>query len=113
MRNAFRISWAGLFAGPSAWAISTQTDYALAGAQCTLDTYPIPWISFLLSLVALAGAGLSYSAWVTAAAGPQALSRKPRTENFLALVGIGMGSLFAFGILLQAYAGVVFTGCER
>ena len=107
------ISWAGLFAGPAAWAISTQTDYALAGAQCSLGIYPVPWISLALAVVALVSAGLSYLAMISVTAHPSGSGRKPRTEHFLAMVGVGMGFLFALGIMLQAYAGFVFTGCER
>ena len=113
MTRARGVSWAGLFAGPGAWAVSTQADYSLVGAQCIFGIYPVPWVSLVLALIALGGAALSFLAFRTVRAEPGATSRKPRTEVFLSLTGIGIGVLFALGILLQAYAGAVFTGCER
>jgi len=107
------ISWAGLAAGPGAWALSTQANYALATPQCLFGVFPVPWIAMLLALAALGGTWLSLLAYRQAEAAPAAGLRKPRTEVFLALIGIGAGLLFAIVILLQAYAGMVFTGCER
>ena len=107
------ISWAGLAAGPSAWAVSTQVNYALAAPQCLLGVFPIPWLALLFAVLALGGTWLSLLAYRQAEAAPASGLRKPRTEVFLALVGIGAGLLFAAVILLQAYAGMVFTGCER
>lgn len=113
MKGARGISWAGLAAGPGAWAVSTQANYALAAPQCLSGIYPVPWLAVFLALVALAGAGLSLLSWRSTAEAPQGGERKPRTEAFLALASIGLGVLFAATILLQAYAGTVFTGCER
>jgi len=107
------ISWAGLVAGPGAWALSTQANYALAAPQCLLGVFPVPWLALLLALVALAGTWLSLQAYRRVETAPASTLRKPRTEVFLALVSIGAGLLFATVILLQAYAGMVFTGCER
>lgn len=61
--------------------------------------FPIPWLSLL--------------AYRRAEAAPASGLRKPRTEVFVALVSIVAGLLFATVILLQAYAGMLFTGCER
>ena len=107
------ISWAGLAAGPGAWALSTQANYALAAPQCLLGVFPIPWLALLFAVLALGGTWLSLLAYRQAEAAPASGLRKPRTEVFLALVSIGAGLLFATVILLQAYAGMVFTGCER
>lgn len=67
----------------------------------------------LLAAFSIAGAFLSYTALRTAQLDPAASGRKPRTEMLLAHMGIAIGVLFAIGILLQAYAGFVFTGCEK
>lgn len=113
MRTARGVSWAGLVAGPSAWAASTQINYALALPQCLSGLSPTTWIALLLALVALAGAGLSVLAYRHTGIVPEDGVRKPRTEVFYALVSIGTGVLFAMVILMQALAGVIFTGCER
>lgn len=107
------VSWAGLVAGPGAWGASTQLNYALAMPQCLSGLSPTAWIALLLALVALGGAGLSFLAYRRTEAEPELGVRKPRTEVFYALVSTGLAVLFALVILMQALAGVVFTGCER
>jgi multisubunit Na+/H+ antiporter MnhB subunit len=93
--------------------VSTQLNYALATPQCLRNVYPVPWLAMVLALMALAGAGLSLLAYRHSQGEPAETERKPRTEVFLSLLGLGLGVLFATVILLQAYAGMVFTGCER
>jgi hypothetical protein len=93
--------------------VSTQGNYALALPQCLSGVHPTPWISLLLALLALAGGGLSLLAFQRTAATPASGARKPRTENFYALLSMGVAVLFTLVILLQAFAGMVFTGCER
>lgn len=113
MSGAPGISWAGLVAGPGAWAISTQLNYAIAAPQCLWGAYPVPWMAIALALLALAGAGLSFQSYRQVEARPAKGHRKPRTEVFLSLLSIGLAVLFGVIIFLQAYAGFVFTGCER
>lgn len=113
MKGLRGVSWAGLLAGPGAWGLSTVVNYALALPQCLSDVQPTSWIAVLLAIVALAGAALSLIAYRRTEADPEQGARKPRTEVFFSLVSIGTGVLFAVVILLQAYAGLVFTGCER
>ena len=113
VNGARGISWAGLAAGPGAWAASTQADYAFAEAQCLMGVHVLPVLSVLLALVALWGTWLSLRAYNTISAEPDTGLRKPRTEVFLSLIAVGTGVWFALGILLQAFAGVVFIGCER
>lgn len=113
MRRWHGLSWAGLVAGPGAWAASTEANYALATPQCLSGVSPTTWLALLLAGLALFGALLSYLSLRHTLAAPQDGARKPRTETFYALVSIGLGLLFALVILLQAYAGTVFTGCER
>lgn len=113
MRGPRGVSWAGLLSGPVAWGLSTQGNYALALPQCLSNGHPTPWIALLLALLALAGGGLSFMAYRHTAAEPAISGRKPRTEMFYSLVSIGIAVLFALVILLQGFAGMVFTGCER
>lgn len=113
MRRPRGPSWAGLVAGPGAWAASTEINYALAGPQCLSGVAPTTWLALLLAAVALVGAGLSFRALRSRLEGPEQGGRKPRTQSFFALVSIGTGLLFVMVIMLQAYAGLLFTGCER
>lgn len=107
------VSWAGIFAGPIAWGLSTQANYALTNLQCLWGVYPAPWISLVLATAAFFGAWLSFKAFQSHETEPKGASRKPRTEYALAMLGVGMGVLFGMVILLQATAVFVFTGCER
>ena len=107
------LSWAGLLSGPVAWGLSTQGNYALATPQCLSGVQPTVWMAVLLAALALAGGGLSLSAYRRIGDRPSPAGRKPRTEAFYALLSMGMAVLFALVILLQGVAGLVFTGCER
>ena len=113
MNPARGISWAGLALGPLAWALSTQLNYILPSWQCGRHAYPVPWIALILAILSVAGAWLSFLAFRNMEVSPADLPRKPRTERFVSLVGAGSGALFALGILLQGFAGIVFIGCER
>lgn len=73
----------------------------------------MPWLALLLALLALAGSVPSLLALRHARSDPANEDRKPRTAIFVSLVSLGIGLLFMMVILLQAYAGLVFTGCER
>lgn len=114
MTGAMRrgLSWAGLLSGPLAWAVSSQGNYALASWPCTNIERPTAWIALALVLASLLGGILSWTALRSVAAAPAGAVRKPRTERFLAGIGIALALLFALGIALQGFAGMVFNGCE-
>jgi hypothetical protein len=105
-------SWAGLLAGPSAWAISTQMNYALVGWQCRSQVPVIPFAALALLLVALAGGALSWRAWRHGGA-----SSKPQrgldTERFVSMVGLLVAALFAAVILMQGMASLILDWCMR
>jgi hypothetical protein len=100
---------AGLVSGPLAWAICTQANYSLAEAFCQYQT------SWLLLLSALALATLSLAgAFVSIRSAPVApSSHTGRPRQFLALVGVASGILFALIICLQGAAALALNGCER
>ena len=99
-------AWAGLIAGPAAWAVSTQLNFALASWQCVNRIYPVPWIALLLALVSLAGGLISLQYRSRADHGETSL-------RFAALIALLASLLFMLIILLQGFAGLIFTGCER
>jgi hypothetical protein len=102
----YLVAWSGLMSGPTAWAVSTQLNYAIVPWQCGNHAYPIPWIALLLAFAALAGSIVSLHAWRTATGDEGAVT-------LAAGVGAAAGFLFTAVILLQGLASLIFTGCER
>ena len=108
-------TWAGLAAGPGAWAVNLQVNYAGVPWMCGHHLNFSVVLSVALATVALAGAFLSWRAAYAPAAWESELeaAREPQPLPFLAAVGIGMGVLFALVILTQGAASLVLDGCER
>lgn len=95
-------AWAGAFAGAATWAASTQINYALAPWACGNSAHPVAWIALALAAGAALGGFVSF-----------AHLRGPSTLRFVAMVSLLLAALFTAVILLHAFAGFVFTGCER
>jgi hypothetical protein len=105
---------AGLFAGPLAWFVSTQGNYALTPWMCANKTPVVPMIAAVLVAISLLGGFLSWRAYASAShVPPLDPTGAGRPHRFLAAVGIMMAVLFALVIAVQGVAGVVFNGCER
>ena len=108
------IPWAGLPAGPTAWAISTQANYALAPWSCSHGGYVVLLLGLVLAMIALVGAGLSLLAWrhrSVEASGSLESDGRPR--YLLASMSALLALLFAILILVQTSAGLVLSGCEQ
>jgi hypothetical protein len=105
-------SWAGLFAGPLAWGVSTQLNYVLASWQCAHQVRIVPVVAFVLALLALLGGALS---WRAARSGGASFKpeRDTRSERFVATLGMMAAGLFALVILMQGAAGLILDGCVR
>lgn len=114
MMRALRtgVSWAGLLAGPLAWALSTQLNYALVSWQCAHDLPVIPLVALALVLICAAGGSLSWQALRLGGASSQP-DRTIDTERFVALIGILSALLFALVILMQGAASLVLDSCTR
>jgi len=105
------VPWAGLAAGPAAWAVSTQLNYALASWACARGAaLVVAGLALLFVLAALGGGLLSWRAWRATPAAPREEGGRP--HHFLAAIGILTAVLFALVILMQGVAGLVFSGCE-
>jgi hypothetical protein len=105
---------AGLFAGPIAWFISTQGNYALVPWVCANKTPAIPMLAAAMLALSLFGGFLSWRAFTAASPGRQQdATGAGRPHRFVAAVGIMMAVLFTLVILVQGVAGIVFNGCER
>ena len=112
LRNG--IDWAGLAAGPAAWAVSTQGNYSLVGWMCGWPHNPVPPLALVCVVAALIGAVMSWRAWHTSGIGDAILlDHDGRPRAFLALVSAMLAVLFAIVIVMQGAAGFVLTGCER
>jgi hypothetical protein len=108
------VDWAGLAAGPAAWAISTQVNYGIADAMCGFRFKLVPVLAIGLVVVALAGAALSWRAWRIAGSDTELLGQKDgRPRAFVALASTIIAVLFAAVIATQGAAGLFFSGCER
>jgi hypothetical protein len=108
------VSSAGLFAGSSAWAISTELNYALVSWICSAG---MPWITpaltVLLLMRSLFGGLLSWRAWMNSPAEPVLSSSVAQPRRFLAGISVLSAVLFALVIATQGLAGLIFHGCER
>lgn len=108
------VPWAGLAAGPAAWAINTQLSYALLPWTCAHGFNVIaPAAVFLLS-VAISGALLSRRAWLTLPShGSVDATDSHQPHKMVAGIGVALGTLFALVILMQGAASLVLSGCVR
>jgi hypothetical protein len=104
MRGA--VNWAGLAAGPAAWAASTQANYALSSFPVASHTALIPVIAAVLAAMAAAGAVSSWIAWREPI--PQLVSELNGVpHDFVAGLGASAGALFAIVVAMQGIAGLV------
>src|SRR3954447_8155730 len=105
---------AGLYAGPVAWLVSTQANYALVPWVCAHKVRVIPIVALALIAASLFGAFLSWRAYAAARpTPPEDASGGERPHRFVALVGMLTAGLFALVIAVHGAAGFVFSGCER
>jgi hypothetical protein len=105
---------AGLYAGPLAWFVSTQGNYALTPWMCANKTPVVPMLAAILVAISLFSGFLSWRAFARAGSAPDPdVTGAGRPRRFIAAVGIMMAVLFALVIAVHGIAGVVFNGCER
>ena len=104
------LAWAGLVAGPTAWALSTQINYTIATRICAHAGYATVLVTVVLALLAAAGSILSWQARRAIQAGSHPTTS--HADAFGAIVSAGAAALFTLVILLQGVAGLVFYGCE-
>lgn len=118
---------AGIFAGPTAWLVSTQANYALASWSCAHQFPVITLLAAVLAAISLAGGFSSWRAYrrppdadqttVPAPTGSRAASLDSpeggRPHRLIAAIGVLVSVLFAVTIAVHGVAGLVFSGCER
>jgi hypothetical protein len=104
---------AGLFAGPAAWLVNFQLNYALAPWICASGLQVVPLIAVASTLLALSGGALSWRAWKHGDGETTREGAGGHPNRLLGAVGVAIALLFALVILTQGTAGLVFNGCER
>ena len=107
------VSWAGLAAGPGAWAVNTQLGYSLVPWVCANKLPLNPAIALALALVALAGGLLSWRALRSGRPADAETQGGGHPHDFLAAMSVLTAVLFAAVILTQGAAGLLMHGCER
>jgi hypothetical protein len=108
------VSWAGLAAGPAAWAVDTQLNYALVPWACAHGRNVILAIAGVLAAVSLLGALLSCLAWQRHdGPGMHIPEQDGHPRHLLSAIGTAAGLLFAIVIMLQGLAAVMISPCLR
>ena len=95
--------WIWLSAGPLAWAISSEANYALAGWQCEHNINVTLPLAIVLGLMALGGA---------MGAG-RAMKSETGTGRLLGVIGLQLGILSAAIVFTQGAASAVISACAR
>jgi hypothetical protein len=103
----------GILAGPTAWAINTQANYALASWFCAGHLFALLVIGLSLAAVSLGGGLVSFLLFKNGDLSRPTSSTAGEPRRALAGVGFFCGILFALIILVQASAGFLLSGCER
>ena len=106
--------WAGMLAGPIAWALQLEVSYMLVGTACSQDR---KLMMHLVSLAALGlaglGAALSLAAWRRLHAGPMDEGDDRETRRrFMALAGLVLSLSFALVIIALEIPNWMLRPCD-
>src|SRR5690348_13437605 len=86
---------AGIFAGPTAWMLSTEANYALVPWVCAHQVRLVPVVALGLAALSLFGGFLSWQAYRTSSITPAPDSTGAgRPHRFVALMGVAIAALF-------------------
>jgi hypothetical protein len=106
--------WAGILAGPVAWAIDLEVSYALVTWTCQTRQTGILHLVTLAAL-ALTGVGAMLS-WValgqTRSAGPTDGGQPAQRARFMAVLGLSSSVLFAITIVAGGIPRWILDACH-
>lgn len=109
-------SWllfAAIFAGPLAWAISLQANFALAPLACAGTAKPSLYVVlFFAFLLSAGGAALAFSARRSMPSGGPGEPAPPPHYHAMIWAGIGISAFSLLLIIAQTIPTVFFVGCE-
>jgi hypothetical protein len=95
-------AWSGLPIGLLAWYGAHEIGFYMLASDCAARGWLVLTMHVIALSIALTGAALS-----------AATLKSNGDAKFGAIVGLGTGLLFAFVILWQGVATLIYSGCER
>lgn len=105
--------WITILAGPIAWFISMEANFALAPWVCQWQSRVAPNLVSILALLLVASFGfLARREWThlrSNAGDPQSVEARPRA---MAIGGTVLSGLFFIVILAQAFPHWMLNGCQ-
>lgn len=104
-----RVLWAGVLAGPVAWAVQELGVYTLAASAGEgWSEAPLHALSFVCLLVAAGGGYLAHRAWLVVGGWPSAADDPARGRvRALGVLGQLTGALFSVVIVAQWIAAIM------
>jgi hypothetical protein len=108
------IGWAGLAAGPGAWAVSTVVGYVEGSHACGSGSGGLLIITLACILVAVAGSLISWPAWAPLSQPAEAHGGSGGLPyRTVAAMGVLLGGFFAVVILAQMLGPMMIGACDR
>ena len=106
--------WAGILAGPVAWAFDLEASYAVVKWAChTQNREVLPLITIVSLAVVLAGAIISWKALNRTSNDTSMDGGQPRQRaRFMAVLGVASCALFALQILAGAIPHWMLDACQ-
>jgi hypothetical protein len=103
--------WSGILAGPVAWFLNLEGNFALAPLACMghgkIWLYLVSALSLLITAVA---GGVSYMQLGKA---NEDAAIAPATHRNLAIVGLCLSAFFLLVIAAQTIPNLILQGCEK
>lgn len=106
--------WAGIFAGPLAWAFDLVVSYAIVKWVCQTRQYGVFHLVTLVSLAIVAGgAVISWTAFSRTIQDTPTDGGHPRQRaRFMAILGLAVSALFALQIIAGALPHWMLDACQ-
>lgn len=101
--------WAAVLAGPLAWLLAFNLQYALVRVACTGGTtLPLHVVALVALVLTAAGVWMAWTEWRRIGGGPdpEGAGTAPRAR-FMCVLGMLAGALFGLAILAQ-WLGTLF-----
>ncbi len=105
--------WAGILAGPVAWAFDLTTSYAVVQWACRAQNHTVFQVITMVSLLVVAtGAVVSYKALSSTMHDTPTDGGRPRQRaRFMAIVGLSSCALFGLQIVAGAVPHWMLSAC--
>ena len=105
--------WAGILAGPVAWALDETISYALVQPSCARGSRTMLELMTLAALVVIAGgAVVSWTSFWHAPAGPTDGARDVERARFMAVLGLASSAFFAIATIALDIPRWVLDACR-